>query len=54
MREANLNLDENNDVNGTSVEGASSGRCSVDEQRRPDRQHATARKYGQLNKILVS
>ena len=36
---------ENNDVNGTgtSCEGASSGRCSVGEQRRPGRNQATAR-----------
>ena len=29
---------------GTSCEGVSSGRCSVNEQCRPDRHHATARK----------
>ena len=36
---------ENNDVNGTgtSCEGASSGRCSVGEQRRPGRNQETAR-----------
>ena len=41
----NRNRNVNNDVNGTgtSSEGASSGRCSVDEQRRPGRNQATAR-----------
>ena len=40
------NIEIDNDVNGTgtSCEGVSSGRCPVDEQRRPDRHHATARK----------
>ena len=35
-----------NAVNGTGTlrEGVSSGRCSVDEQRKPDRYHVTARK----------
>jgi len=39
------NTERNNDVNGTGTlrEGVSSGRCPVDEQRRPDRHHATAR-----------
>ena len=39
------NRNANNDVKGTgtSSEGASSGRCSVDEQRRPGRNQATAR-----------
>ncbi|XP_063604453.1 uncharacterized protein LOC134779729 [Penaeus indicus] len=41
----NQNRNVDNDVNGTgtSGEGASSGRCSVDEQRRPGRNQATAR-----------
>ena len=41
----NQNRNINNDVNGTgnSSEGTSSGRCSVDEQRRPGRNQATAR-----------
>ena len=41
----NQNRNVNNDVNGsgTASEGASSGRCSVDEQRRPGRNQATAR-----------
>ncbi len=41
----NQNRNVNNDVNGTgtSSEGASSGRCSVEEQRRPGRNQATAR-----------
>ena len=40
------NIEIDNDVNdaGTSYEGVSSGRYPVDEQRRPDRHHATARK----------
>ena len=39
------NIEIDNHVNGTgpSCEGVSSGRCTVDEQRRPDRHHATAR-----------
>ena len=41
----NLNNVRNNDVNGTgaSSEGATSGRCPVEEQRRPDRHPTTAR-----------
>ena len=41
----NQNRNEDNDVNGTgtSSEGTSSGRCSVDEQRRPGRYQATAK-----------
>ena len=41
----NQNRNVNNDVHGTGTasEGASSGRCSVDEQRRPGRNQATAR-----------
>ena len=39
------NTERNNDVNGTGTlrEGVSSGRCPVDEQRRPDCHHTTAR-----------
>ena len=41
-----MNTEQNNDVNdtGTLCEGVSSGRCTVDEQRRPNRHHVTARK----------
>ena len=39
------NTERNSNVNGTGTlcTGVSSGRCPVDEQRRPHRHHATAR-----------
>ena len=40
----NIDIDNDMNVTGTLCEGLSSSRCPVDEQHRPDRHHATARK----------
>ena len=53
----NLNNVRNNDVNGTgtSSEGATFGRCPVEEQRRSDRHPTTARTKltKELNKLVM-
>ena len=52
----NQNRNQNNDANdiGTSNEGGWSGKCSVDEQRRPGHIQATARmKWTKKMNIIV-